>query len=226
MADTSDLMTVAEVAKFLRVAERTVYSWAQQGKLPGGKLGTAWRFKRSEIERWINKNLTGRSPEALSLQIAEVLTPERIMLLDCSTKREVLEKLVECLGRAAEVRDAKELSEAIWRRESLMSTGIGLGIAVPHVRLASVLEPVMAVAVTKEAMADYESLDGRPIRIVFMIAAGQDQHTHHIQLLAAIAQLAKDEKLKVALLAAESPRTIFDILVGVSPEAKEGDSHD
>jgi len=47
-----EIMTLPEVAEYLGVSERTVYGWAQKGKIPAAKLGSAWRFKRSEIERW------------------------------------------------------------------------------------------------------------------------------------------------------------------------------
>ena len=50
----SELMTLPEVAKFLKIADRTVYLWAQKGKLPGFKMGTVWRFKRVDIDRWID----------------------------------------------------------------------------------------------------------------------------------------------------------------------------
>ena len=56
---THDIMTVEEVAEYLRVSERTVYEWAQRGEIPAGKLGTTWRFKRREIERWVDRRLAG-----------------------------------------------------------------------------------------------------------------------------------------------------------------------
>jgi DNA binding domain, excisionase family len=47
-----DILTIKEVARYLRVSERTVYDWAQKGEIPSGKIGTVWRFKKSDIERW------------------------------------------------------------------------------------------------------------------------------------------------------------------------------
>ena len=51
-----DILTIEEVAKYLRVSERTVYDWAQKGEIPSGKIGTVWRFKKSEIETWVNSS--------------------------------------------------------------------------------------------------------------------------------------------------------------------------
>lgn len=62
----SELMTLPEVAQFLKIAERTVYHWAQKGRLPGFKMGTVWRFKREDIDHWIEeqKRMTGRGLSA------------------------------------------------------------------------------------------------------------------------------------------------------------------
>ena len=50
-----EILTIEEVARYLRVSERTVYDWAQKGKIPAGKLGFSWRFKRSDIQRWADE---------------------------------------------------------------------------------------------------------------------------------------------------------------------------
>ncbi|MDH3982267.1 MAG: helix-turn-helix domain-containing protein, partial [Kiritimatiellaceae bacterium] len=53
-----EIMTIEEVAAYLRVSERTVYDWAQKGDLPGGKLGTTWRFKHADVENWVNSRIS------------------------------------------------------------------------------------------------------------------------------------------------------------------------
>ena len=53
-----DILTIEEVAKYLRVSDRTVYDWAQKGEIPAGKIGTVWRFKKSEVENWVNARLS------------------------------------------------------------------------------------------------------------------------------------------------------------------------
>ena len=52
------ILTIDEVAKYLRVSERTVYDWAHKGEIPAGKIGTVWRFKKSEIEKWVDHRLS------------------------------------------------------------------------------------------------------------------------------------------------------------------------
>ena len=60
-------MTIEDVAKYLRVSERTIYDWAQKGILPGGKIGTTWRFKSADIQRWVNDKLNNDSDIKLSI---------------------------------------------------------------------------------------------------------------------------------------------------------------
>jgi len=93
-----------------------------------------------------------------------------------------------------------------------MSTGIGMGIAVPHVRLASVTGPVMCAGICRYPLADYESLDGEPIRLIFMIAAGQHQHTEYLKLLSSLSLRFKNEKLRNALMSAPDSLTFYHIL--------------
>lgn len=209
-----EIMTLEEVAKFLRVSERTVYDWAQRGEIPCGKLGTSWRFKRNEIERWVDKRLGSASERIAPAppDLHRMLIPERTLLRDFATKHEVIEALLDTLAQAPEIRNRDELSEAIYKRESLMSTGIGLGIGVPHVRLPSIPRPVMACARSRTPIADYESLDGQPVHLVFMIAAGSEQHAQYINLLSVLSSRLKNEGLRKELMAVGSPNEFLALL--------------
>jgi PTS system nitrogen regulatory IIA component len=213
---THDIMTVEEVAEYLRVSERTVYEWAQKGEIPAGKLGTTWRFKRSEIERWVDRRLAGgrRAPGAQPFVIANVLSSDRIVLMDETRKEPALMRTIDALARSPLVKDRKELTRAIFEREKLMSTGIGFGVGVPHVRLASVSDLAMAVGVSSEAIADYESLDGEPVRIICMVAAGLNQHAEYIRTLAAVSAKLKDPAVRGSVLSASTKAHVFEIFTG------------
>jgi PTS system nitrogen regulatory IIA component len=88
-----------------------------------------------------------------------------------------------------------------------------MGIAVPHVRLASVSAPVMAAGICRTPIADYESLDGVPIRLIFMIAAGKSQHVEHLRLLSSLSLRIKNETLRDALIAAPDTPTFYETLI-------------
>ena len=211
-----DIMTVEEVAEYLRVSERTVYEWAQKGEIPAGKLGTTWRFKRNEIERWVDRRLAGgrRAASPQPFTVSEVLSPDRVVLMDETRKEPALMRTIDALARSALIRDRKELTRAIFDRENLMSTGIGFGVAVPHVRLASVGDLVMAVGVSAQAITDYESLDGQPVQIICMVAAGLNQHAEYIRALAAVSGRLKDPAVRGRVLAASAENEVFEIFTG------------
>jgi PTS system nitrogen regulatory IIA component len=209
-----DILTLEEVAAYLRVSERTVYDWANKGEIPCGKLGTTWRFKRSEIERWVDVKLAGpiKPLRTESVRLRDVLTPERVLLLDCAGKEAALNALVDALGTAPEVTDVEGLRREVFEREALMSTGIGFGIGVPHVRLASVKNLVLSVAVNKRDLPDYSSLDERPVRIMCMVAARENQHAQYLKALAAISALMKASSMRDALLGARDAQQVYELL--------------
>lgn len=213
---THDIMTVEEVAEYLRVSERTVYEWAQKGEIPAGKLGTTWRFKRNEIERWVDRRLAGgrRASSPQPFVIRDVLSPDRVVLMEETRKEPAMMRIIDALARSALIKDRKELTRAIFDREELMSTGIGFGVAVPHVRLASVGDLVMAVGVSSQAITDYESLDGQPVRIMCMVAAGINQHAEYIRALAAVSGRLKDPAVRESVLAAATDTAVFEIFTG------------
>jgi len=209
-----EIMTVQEVAELLRVSERTVYDWATNGQIPCGKLGTTWRFKRSDVETWIDENLSRRKPAQLPIiSMRDILSPEHVILFDVTSKRQALQQLIDTLSTNSVVGNIDELTEGIFKREEMMSTGIGLGVAVPHVRLKSIKKPIMAVGISKSDITDYESIDGKPVRILFMILAGLGQHVEHIKTLARISGFVKDNHLRNSLLSAASSESIYQMLV-------------
>jgi len=149
---------------------------------------------------------------SFNVELSAILVPARVLILETSKKMDALKVLIDCLAAAPEVKDRQELYEGIFHREKLMSTGIGLGIGVPHVRLDSIENPVMCVGLCRNPITDYESLDGQPVRLIFMIAAGKDQHAEHLRLLAKISSKLKDDKLRKALINAPNETTFYHIL--------------
>jgi len=211
-----EIMTIEEVAEYLRVSERTVYDWAQKGQLPGGKLGTTWRFKRSDIEGWVNRRL-GAPASAVSKGdglLPKILSPDRVVFLEGSKKENALKTLCAVLATSPMVPNEEELEAAIFRREELMSTGIGFGIGVPHVRLPSVGDLVLALGIAREPLTDYSSLDEVPVQIVCMVAAGGTQHPHYIRALSAISSRLKEDAVRNSLIAAADAGTAYKLFIG------------
>ena len=197
-----DILTIEEVAKYLRVSERTVYDWAQKGEIPSGKIGTVWRFKKSEIEKWVNDRLSSGSKPVTpgeQIQVKNILSPDRIIFLNHSTKHDALLELANNLSTAPQVKMSSELAVEILKREELMSTAIGRGIAIPHVRLSSVTDLVMSVGISKCDIIDFQTIDDVPVRILFMIAAAYNQHAYYLQTLSFFSSKIKNKELREAL---------------------------
>ncbi|GAB6277343.1 MAG: PTS sugar transporter subunit IIA [Rectinema sp.] len=210
-----DILTIEEVAKYLRVSERTVYDWAQKGEIPSGKIGTVWRFKKSEIERWVNERLSSNRPVAFisSVKIQNIISPDRILFLNYPSKRDTLIALSENLSTAPQIKNRQELISEILRREELMSTAIGKGIAIPHVRLNSVTDLVISIGISRCDITDFQTLDDVPVRLLFMIAAAYNQHAYYLQTLSFFSARLKVLELRDGLLGCKTANEAYDLLI-------------
>ena len=209
-----DILTNEEVAKYLRVSDRTVYDWAQKGEIPAGKIGTVWRFKKSEVENWVNARLSSDATKQseMNIQVRNILSPDRVVFINQTSKHDALVALADVLGTAPQVKNSVELTQEILKREELMSTAIGRGIAIPHVRLSSVTDLVMAVGVCKKPISDYQSIDEQPINLLFMIAAAYNQHSYYLKTISHFAGMLKDNDLRNAINTASSELDVFNLL--------------
>ena len=144
-------------------------------------------------------------------ELTQYLTPERVTVLTGTTKADALQELIDVIVASNGVK-GDELAKEVWKREELMSTGIGNGLAIPHVRLAGVKHASIAVGVSAEGIADYESLDKKPVHIIVMIVAAAGEHETYIRLLAKVADVLKEEDFRQAVVAAGDPAEIHRIL--------------
>ena len=210
-----DILTIEEVAKYLRVSERTVYDWAQKGEIPAGKIGTVWRFKKTEIEKWVNDRLSsGSKTNSVNpdVQIKNILSPDRIVYIKQSTKHDALVELAANLSTAPQVKFAQELETEILKREELMSTAIGRGIAIPHVRLSSITDLVMSVGICKNPIIDFQTIDDVPVQLLIMIGAAYNQHTYYLQTLSFFSSKLKEKDLRDKLLSASTSEEVYELL--------------
>ncbi|MCL1815102.1 MAG: PTS sugar transporter subunit IIA [Treponema sp.] len=211
-----EIVTIDEVAKYLRVSERTVYDWAQKGEIPAGKIGTVWRFKKSEIEQWVNNRLSAPQKAGhTAVKVESILSSERILFLDKASKLDALTTLAENLAAAPQIKNRQELVEKIIQREELMSTALGRGIAIPHVRLSSITDLVMSVGISRTDIADFQPLDDEPVRLLFMIAAAYNQHAYYLQTLSFFSARLKNKDLRSSLIEAQSAEEAYKLLVKV-----------
>lgn len=146
------------------------------------------------------------------MKLTDLITPECIIApLKATVKHEVINELVMALASAGQVSDPKALQEAVWTREQTRTTGIGQGLAIPHGKSDCLKD--MAMAIGKPAQPiDFESVDGKPVRLIVLLASRPDQVSDHIQALAKISRLHMDSEFREKIYAAQSPDEIYELL--------------
>lgn len=140
------------------------------------------------------------------------------MDLSATDKNGVIDELVNQLDKAGKLSDIAQFKEAIHNRESQSTTGIGEGIAIPHAKVAAVKSPAIAFGKSK-AGVDYQSLDGQPAHLFFMIAAPEGGAQTHLDALAKLSGILMDDKVRENLLHANSPEEVLQIIDNADDEA-------
>ncbi len=147
--------------------------------------------------------------EATSMKITEILERQCVRVpLKATEKNAVIAELVDVLCEAGHAADREDFLQTILAREQTRSTGIGLGLAVPHGKPASCRNLVMALGKAAEPI-EFDSADGRPVTVVAMLASPADQTGPHIQALAHVSRLWQTNGFRVAMAQATTADELF-----------------
>ena len=133
--------------------------------------------------------------------------------IQASNMADCLRMIVILLARYQAIQDPTEVLEKLLEREKVMSTGIGAGIAIPHARCASLNKTIVCIALSKDGI-DFNSLDGDPVKMVFLLLGPQDSSTLHVRLLAQIAKMIKDREFIERLRNASTPEEMMKLVKG------------
>lgn len=144
-----------------------------------------------------------------------------IMDLKATDKRGAIDEMVQKMYDAGRISDIETYKAGILKREAQTSTGLGDGIAMPHAKNSAVKEATVLFAKSKNGV-DYESLDGQPTYLFFMIAAPEGANDTHLQALAALSRLLIDPDFVAKLKAADSPDEVQN-LFDTAEKAKEAE---
>ncbi len=146
------------------------------------------------------------------MRLSELLNPQAITTrLKSRTKREVIAELVDLLESAHGIRSQGEILDRVLRREDMMSTGIGNGIAIPHGKAKLVDRLVAACGVSNEGV-EYETVDGQPAALFVLLVAPETGGALHVKVLANISRLLKEESVRRQLREAGSPEDFLAVL--------------
>jgi len=136
------------------------------------------------------------------MNIQDLLSAPRVKLdLQSNTKIDVINELIDVLDADGKLSDKEQYKVAILHREKEFSTGIGMGIAIPHAKDASVKEAALTFGLSKSGV-DYEALDGTAAHLFFLIAVPADSNDAHLKLLSYISRKLMHEEVRNSLLSA------------------------
>lgn len=143
------------------------------------------------------------------MKIESLLSESYVALnLELAQKSQVIATMLSLVERHPAVSDNFKLRADVLKREQEMSTGIGKSLALPHAKSAAVSQPVIAFATLKNAL-DFDSIDGEPVQIVFLLATPEAMLAEHLKLLGRITRLAGREEVRCKLLQASSPAEVI-----------------
>ncbi|MBI2195203.1 MAG: PTS sugar transporter subunit IIA [Planctomycetes bacterium] len=201
-------LTVRDVARLLEVSEKTVYRWVHQGILPAYRVSDQYRFNRAELLEWATSRKLNVSvelfqePESNAAPMpgmVDALTAGGIFYrIGGDTKESVLRAVVESMRLPEEV-DREFLLRVLLAREALGSTGIGDGIAIPHVRNPIVLHvsrPMISLCFLENPV-DFQAIDDKPVEILFSLVSPTVRA--HLHLLSRLTFMLRDVAFRQAL---------------------------
>ncbi|MBN1481176.1 PTS sugar transporter subunit IIA [candidate division KSB1 bacterium] len=146
------------------------------------------------------------------MNLKDLLTTEVIKIpLESDEKFQIIEEMVDILNKAGRVQNRDMVLNAVMDRERIMSTGMGDGVAIPHAKTDGVKELVAAFGVTKQNI-DFQSIDRKPVRIIFLLAGPTDQTGPHLKALSRISRLVHRKEFRDKLAAVHSADEVIEAI--------------
>jgi len=151
------------------------------------------------------------------MKISDYLDPQLVVFLTAESRDGAIKALVDLLDEGGKLADKKVFQEAIFTREGLVSTGIGMGIAIPHAKMKSIGQFFIAIGLQQAQGIEWNSLDKVPVRIIFMIGGPDDKQTEYLQILSMLTSAIRSVDLRKKLLKATSSKEVMDLFTNALP---------
>jgi len=153
------------------------------------------------------------------MRLADILDKETVISdLKARDKRGVLEELAAVVASRNPSLDKVALVDVLVERERLGSTGIGDGVAIPHGKLRGVKEPIVSFGRSKAGL-DFESMDGEPVHLFFLLIAPENSSGVHLQVLAKIAKILKSSAFRKRLMDARTREGLYEAIIATDEES-------
>ena len=157
------------------------------------------------------------------MRITDLLDKQSISLNGApKDKKEALDQVVDLMTKSGKINDVEAYRQRVYAREEESTTGIGEGIAIPHGKCDAVTKPGLAAMVVKDGV-DFDSLDGEPVHLIFLIAAPNTEDNIHLDVLSKLSVLLMDEQFTADLLNAKSVDQFLEIVDKADDEKSDID---
>lgn len=144
------------------------------------------------------------------IKISDYLDPRLVAFLDVDSRDDAIKTLVSMIHQTGKLQDKYAFYEAIIEREKIVSTGIGMGTAIPHAKLSAYEDFFIAIGVLRKGL-DWNALDGSPVRIIFLIGGPDDKQTEYLQILSKLTHVIKDDQIRKKMLTLNSPEDMIEL---------------
>jgi len=148
------------------------------------------------------------------MKLFNYIDEKLIYFLDSSSKVEALGTLVKGALSIKELPDGKAFHNAILDREKIVSTGIGMGVAIPHAKLSTLDEFFIVIGILQKGV-DWNALDGAPVRLIFLIGGPDDRQTEYLKILSSLTMSLRDENLRKEMLSATTAEEIVNLFEAI-----------
>ncbi len=145
------------------------------------------------------------------INILNYLTKENIIFLNVFSKEEAMEKMTAALNLGEKEFDKKSFLTAVISRENIVSTGVGMGVAVPHAKVKTLDDFFIAVGVQKSEPLNWDSIDKSKVSLIFLIGGPEGKQIEYLNILSKLTLVIKNEGLKKKLLKAISQEEILNL---------------
>lgn len=219
------ILTLRELADYLRVNERTILRMLKTGQVQGAKIGGQWRFNSSQIDGLFfpgegeeevegEESLGSLARSHLSIPVSRVIAEDRMVLdMQATDVAGVIEELTprDLLGRL--VMEVEGLRAKCLAREQLLSTGVGNGVAIPHPRdpIATLKAPAMIVFGRSAKGVEFSAVDGKPVHLFFLLCCQNIEV--HLHLMGRLAKLLRNREFLAKCRECETTTDVLRVVL-------------
>jgi PTS system nitrogen regulatory IIA component len=144
------------------------------------------------------------------LKIFNYLNKDLITFITATSRDAALKLMIKAAETSGKLKDTDVFFNALIERERIVSTGIGMGVAIPHAKLDGYDEFFITIGVLQKGV-EWNSLDGAPVRLIFMVGGPDDKQTEYLQILSSLTMAIKDEERRKKMLSSTTPEAIIEL---------------